>query len=200
MENNKELKACRDEFEKIYPHAIHCRKKLAGIDGYEGDLNLLWIGFKHGYNLRHNEAPTGEIGELKCPACDELRAREGYEDNLVEQLAFELAVELEQAELNSNDYVTVNRAKLKAIAQRVYNKLAIDNQAQLQQAQKMREALDKVIVAAHALERDKFPGLDFDSEQDFSGMDIQAASGGQQKLILMRYIQRIAKQALNNKG
>lgn len=37
----------------------------------------------------------------------------------VEMLAYDLAVELEQADLDRNDYVTVNRAKLRAIAERV---------------------------------------------------------------------------------
>lgn len=37
----------------------------------------------------------------------------------VEMLAYDLAVELEQADLDRNDYVAVNRAKLKAIAARV---------------------------------------------------------------------------------
>lgn len=50
---------------------------------------------------------------------DALRSKPDFHDDPVEQLAFELAVELEDAEMSPNDYVTVNREKLKAIARRV---------------------------------------------------------------------------------
>lgn len=54
----------------------------------------------------------------------ELRSREDYHADPVEQLAFELAAELEDAELSPNDYVTVNRNKLRQIARRVLDRRA----------------------------------------------------------------------------
>lgn len=54
---------------------------------------------------------------------DVLRSKPDYHNDNIEQLAFELACELEDAELSHNDFVTVNREKLKAIATRVYTKL-----------------------------------------------------------------------------
>jgi hypothetical protein len=54
----------------------------------------------------------------------ELRSSEDYHADPVEQLAFELAAELEEAELRPNDYVTVNRDKLRQIAQRVLDRRA----------------------------------------------------------------------------
>jgi hypothetical protein len=55
---------------------------------------------------------------------DELRSKPDYESDPVEQLAFELAFELEDADLSPNDYVTVNREKLRAIARRILERLS----------------------------------------------------------------------------
>ena len=54
-----------------------------------------------------------------CPQCDILRSRPDFKDDEVEQLAFELAWELEEADLDRNDLVTINQEKLRAIAARV---------------------------------------------------------------------------------
>ncbi|HEY0124995.1 MAG TPA: hypothetical protein VGC14_25175 [Rhizobium sp.] len=53
-----------------------------------------------------------------------LLSKPDYHTDPIEQLAFELAFELETAELDRNDYVTVNRDKLKAIATRVLSRSA----------------------------------------------------------------------------
>lgn len=53
---------------------------------------------------------------------DSLRSKPDYHTDPIDQLAFELAFELEEADLSPNDYVTVNRAKLRQIAQRVINR------------------------------------------------------------------------------
>ncbi len=52
-----------------------------------------------------------------------LRSAENFHADPVEQLAFELAFELEEAELSPTDLVTVNRDKLRAIAERVISRL-----------------------------------------------------------------------------
>lgn len=54
----------------------------------------------------------------------DLLSKEDFHTDPADQLAFELAAELEDAELSPNDYVTVNRAKLRAIADRVLGRLA----------------------------------------------------------------------------
>jgi len=53
-----------------------------------------------------------------------LNSKSNFYTDKIEQLAFELAAELENAELNSNDFVTVNREKLLAISRRVYDRVA----------------------------------------------------------------------------
>lgn len=53
---------------------------------------------------------------------DDLGSRPDYHSDPVEQLAFELAFELEDAELSPDDYVTVNREKLRLIAKRVLSR------------------------------------------------------------------------------
>lgn len=50
---------------------------------------------------------------------DSLIAKDDFHSDPVEQLAFELAAELEVAELSGNDFVTVNREKLRDIARRL---------------------------------------------------------------------------------
>lgn len=54
-----------------------------------------------------------------------LQSKPDFYADPVEQLAFELAMELEDVELNPTDLVTVNRAKLRAIAQRVLGRSAL---------------------------------------------------------------------------
>lgn len=58
---------------------------------------------------------------------DALRSNPFFHDDEAEQLVFELAWELEEANLNPGDLVTVNRAKLKAIAERVLTRLAANS-------------------------------------------------------------------------
>ena len=67
--------------------------------------------------------PMPALSEMVCPQCDRLRSSPNYHEDEVEQLMFELSWELEEASLNSNDYVTVNREKLRAIAHRVLGRL-----------------------------------------------------------------------------
>lgn len=55
----------------------------------------------------------------------DLHSRPDFHDDPVEQLAFELAYELEDAKLSPNDYVTVNRKKLQQIATRVLSRAAL---------------------------------------------------------------------------
>jgi hypothetical protein len=57
------------------------------------------------------------------PKDDILISKPDFCDGPVDQLAFELAAELEFAELNPGDLVTVNRDKLEAIARRVIGRL-----------------------------------------------------------------------------
>jgi len=54
---------------------------------------------------------------------DDCRARGDWSEDAVEQLAHELSWELEEASLSANDYVTVNREKLRTIAKRVLARL-----------------------------------------------------------------------------
>lgn len=51
-----------------------------------------------------------------------LSSKLDFHEDEIEQLAFELAFELEEAELSPKDYVTVNREKLRAIASRVLHR------------------------------------------------------------------------------
>ena len=55
---------------------------------------------------------------------DALRSNPFYNEDQAEQLAFELAWELEEADLSAGDYVKVNQAKLRAIAERVLTRLS----------------------------------------------------------------------------
>jgi hypothetical protein len=55
---------------------------------------------------------------------DDLRSKTEFHDDPVEQLAFELAFELEEADLSRNDLVSINREKLRAIAARVVSRIA----------------------------------------------------------------------------
>lgn len=72
----------------------------------------------------------GELGPLIQPSTvtatgeDLLRSKPDFHADPVEQLAFELAMELEDAELSPSDLVTVNQAKLRAIAERVLVRFA----------------------------------------------------------------------------
>lgn len=83
------------------------------------------------------------------PADDALRSKPDWHDDPVEQLAFELAFELEDAELNPNDYVTVNREKLTAIARRVLERVSPPPPATDGDA--LREALRGSMHALQAL-------------------------------------------------
>jgi len=49
-----------------------------------------------------------------------LRSVDNVHSDPIEQIAFELAFELEEAQLSPNDLVTVNREKLRAIAKRIH--------------------------------------------------------------------------------
>ncbi len=68
----------------------------------------------------YTELERGKV----CPQCDRLRSSPTYSEDEVEQLMFELSWELEEASLDKNDLVTVNREKLRAIACRVLGRLA----------------------------------------------------------------------------
>jgi len=56
---------------------------------------------------------------------DSCRAVANWSDDAVEQLVHELSFELEDAALDANDYVTVNRAKLTVIAKRIVARAAL---------------------------------------------------------------------------
>lgn len=71
--------------------------------------------------MEHSNAPPVPQGE----PVDGLRSIDGfYGDDHIQDIAHALAQECEEAELNPNDYVTVNREKLVAIAKRVLTKAA----------------------------------------------------------------------------
>lgn len=68
----------------------------------------------------HNNAPA-----VQGEPVDGLRSIDGfYGDDHIQDIAHALAQECEEAELNPNDYATVNREKLVAIAKRVLTKAA----------------------------------------------------------------------------
>jgi len=60
---------------------------------------------------------------------DKLRSRLVFHADQVEQLAFELAFELEEAKLGRNDLVSVNRDKLRAVAIRVLSRTCANLEA-----------------------------------------------------------------------
>lgn len=64
------------------------------------------------------------VGVAEGWQTDDCRAVGDWSEDQVEQLMFELSWELEEAALNVNDYVTVNREKLRTIAKRVLARLA----------------------------------------------------------------------------
>jgi len=74
---------------------------------------------------RYSAALTAETEEGQSWRDDDCRARSDLHDDPVEQLAFELAYELEEAALDATDYVTVNRAKLRTIAERIVARAAL---------------------------------------------------------------------------
>ncbi|RJT41985.1 hypothetical protein D3227_04715 [Mesorhizobium waimense] len=64
--------------------------------------------------------PAALLSSNAEPAINaDLRSREDFHSHPVDQLAFELAFELEEADLDKNDYAMVNREKLKAISRRI---------------------------------------------------------------------------------
>lgn len=71
------------------------------------------------WNHRARPTPAHEQGWRT----DDCRARGDWSEDAVEQLAHELSWELEEASLSANDYVTVNREKLRTIAKRVLARL-----------------------------------------------------------------------------
>ena len=76
---------------------------------------------------------------------DNLRSRPNYHEDDIEQLAFELAFELEEADLKANDYVTINREKLKAIARRIYAKLPMREMKDFpKMSDKCREDIERI--------------------------------------------------------
>ena len=66
---------------------------------------------------------AGKVARDTADDGDCLSSRPDFHKDQIQQLEFELATELEQAELNVDDYVTINRKKLNAIATRVIDRL-----------------------------------------------------------------------------
>ena len=72
---------------------------------------------------------------------DDCRARGDMYEDQVEQLVFELSWELEEAELNRSDLVTVNREKLRTIAKRVLARTPKASAQGVGEVERLREAL-----------------------------------------------------------
>lgn len=92
-----------------------------------------------------------------------LSSKPDFHDDPVEQLAFELAFELEHAELSPDDYVTVNREKLTAISRRVLDRSSTAVEAERARvsvtaawnrraapSETLREALTNLVLAGEA--------------------------------------------------
>lgn len=73
-----------------------------------------------------------------------LRSKPDFYSDPVEQLAFELAFELEEADLKPDDLVTVNREKLRAIAKRIFYRLTA-----VQETATRAEAAETSLAAAN---------------------------------------------------
>ena len=77
-----------------------------------------------------------------------LRSRPDFYENQIEQLAFELAFELEEASLDKNDLVAINRKKLEAIATRVLARQKDEREAAVKEArEKALEESEKIAAA-----------------------------------------------------
>lgn len=92
-------------------------------EGYEGYMFLTPVEFREqlerfAISLYAHPAPISKgVTEPKWQAIQ-------ISDDPAERLAYDLAVELEQADLDRNDFVTVNRAKLLAISKRCLDRLS----------------------------------------------------------------------------
>lgn len=93
--------------------------------GYDEGLWRKADELHHATALVANDAECVKLlyAELFSTAADKLKSKPDFYAEQVDQLAFELAYELEEAEMNRNDLVSINREKLKDIATRVLSRL-----------------------------------------------------------------------------
>lgn len=139
-ENNKELKACKAEFEKWYENTPLTTIMYGA--GYTKE-SLEWA-FQAAYTLRHNEAPTGELpicyktypnaqhqAENDCKTCSVNK------ECLGNKPTGEIGELIKEIELRRLGWAIDSDITVKG-------QFLDDCKAQLQQAQKMREALEKI--------------------------------------------------------
>lgn len=113
-------------------------------------------------NLAHDRAVWTDDGSSFCPGCYPNPISKGVtepkwqaiqiSDDPAERLAYDLAVELEQADLDRNDFVTVNRAKLLAIAKRCLERLS-HNAGEIEAGgeAKLRAAICEALLNAYPM-------------------------------------------------
>lgn len=77
---------------------------------------------QQGKALEYASAPLGAQPDERAALEAQLLSKDGFHEDPIEDIAHALAHELEDAALNANDYVTVNRQKLRGIAARVLDK------------------------------------------------------------------------------
>lgn len=139
-DNEQEM---REAFEK------YCESISLPLDAYPSAIRKHTNSYYVNSNtekswLAWQAAIAAYEGALKDKGEELIRSRPDFHEDDVEQLAFELAFELEEADLDSGDLVTVNREKLKAISRRVLSKVQQENLAlkqQLDQLTREREGL-----------------------------------------------------------
>jgi len=102
-----------------------------------------------------NARQAAEIERLKQERDerDSLIAKDSFYEDRIEDIAHALAQELEEAELDPNDFVTVNRAKLNDIAKRIFEKQDARLTSELAAAKRDGEATTQLLLRLYRVSR-----------------------------------------------